>query len=109
MESGKNAPHQIVATVSMQCSGFVIIAAPYYPGWQAYLDGKRVPIYPAYGALRHCRRGRPAPDGIRLSASLGLRRSCVDRARVTDRGCALDRRAEAGKPEVGGSRNRLYS
>ena len=52
VESVKNTPHEIVATVSMQCSGFVIFADPYYPGWQAYLDGKRVPIYPAYGALR---------------------------------------------------------
>ena len=52
VESVKNTPHEIVAMVSMQCSGFVIFADPYYPGWQAYLDGKRVPIYPAYGALR---------------------------------------------------------
>ncbi len=52
VESVKNTPHEIVATVSMQCSGFVIFADPYYPGWQAYLDGERVPIYPAYGALR---------------------------------------------------------
>ena len=52
VESVKNTPHEIVATVSMQCPGFVIFADPYFPGWQAYLDGKRVPIYPAYGALR---------------------------------------------------------
>ncbi len=52
VEFVKNTAHEIVATVSMQCPGFVIFADPDYPGWQAYLDGKPAPIYPAYGALR---------------------------------------------------------
>ena len=52
VEFVKNTPHEIVATVSMKCAGFVIFADPDFPGWEAYLDGDRVPIYPAYAALR---------------------------------------------------------
>lgn len=32
--------------------GLFILSDAYYPGWKAYLDGKRVSIYPAFGALR---------------------------------------------------------
>ena len=52
VEFVKNTPHEIVATVSMRCRGFVIFADPDFPGWEAFLDGDRVPIHPAYAALR---------------------------------------------------------
>jgi uncharacterized membrane protein YfhO len=33
-------------------NGVFILSDAYYPGWEAYLNGKKVKIYPAFGALR---------------------------------------------------------
>jgi len=33
-------------------NGVFVLSDTYYPGWKAYLDKKRVKIYPAFGALR---------------------------------------------------------
>lgn len=33
-------------------NGVFILSDAYYPGWKAYLNGKKVRIYPAFGALR---------------------------------------------------------
>jgi hypothetical protein len=33
-------------------NGIFVLSDAYYPGWEAYLNGKKVKIYPAFGALR---------------------------------------------------------
>jgi len=38
--------------VHLGCRGMVILTDPYFPGWRAYVDGKRVPILEAYGGVR---------------------------------------------------------
>lgn len=33
-----------VVQADLQCQGLVVMGDPYYPGWRAYLDGRRVPV-----------------------------------------------------------------
>ena len=42
-----NNAQKLTAEVTMPEAGWLIHAAAYYPGWQAYVDGERVPIYAA--------------------------------------------------------------
>lgn len=44
--------NRIKIDVETTANGVFILSDAYYPGWRAYLDKKRVPIYPAFGALR---------------------------------------------------------
>jgi hypothetical protein len=44
--------HRMTLHARVACAGYVILADPYYPGWQADISGERAPIYRAYGALR---------------------------------------------------------
>jgi uncharacterized membrane protein YfhO len=32
--------------------GYLVVSDTFYPGWKAFVDGKRVPIFPADVALR---------------------------------------------------------
>lgn len=43
---------QITLTVETQRPGLLVLSDTYYPGWQAYVDGERTPIYPTDVALR---------------------------------------------------------
>ncbi len=38
-------PGRLVLTVSPATDGLLVISQPFYPGWQARVDGERVPIY----------------------------------------------------------------
>jgi hypothetical protein len=40
------------ARVEMKCRGMVVQSENMAPGWVAFVDGKKTPIYEAYGALR---------------------------------------------------------
>jgi Bacterial membrane protein YfhO len=40
------------ATARLACAGYAVFADPYLPGWQAEMDGKRVPVYITMGLLR---------------------------------------------------------
>ena len=43
----------VQARVSAPCDGgYVVFADPYFPGWEAEVDGQPAPLYRAYGALR---------------------------------------------------------
>ncbi|MDA1313335.1 MAG: YfhO family protein [Acidobacteria bacterium] len=43
----------VQARVSVPCDGgYVVFADPYFPGWEAEVDGSPAPLYRAYGALR---------------------------------------------------------
>jgi hypothetical protein len=53
---------RIVAETKFRRTGFVVLSDQYYPGWKAYLDGKRVPIYRTDGLLR----GVMIPPGSHL-------------------------------------------
>jgi hypothetical protein len=44
--------NQIRLKVSAPCSGFLVLADLFYPGWQATLDGKSAPVYKANYAFR---------------------------------------------------------
>ncbi len=37
---------------TLGCKGIVILNDNFYPGWSAYVDGKRAPILPAYMSVR---------------------------------------------------------
>jgi hypothetical protein len=41
--------------VELGCAGRVVIGDPYYRGWRAYVDGRRVPIEEAEGGIRAVR------------------------------------------------------
>ena len=36
----------------MNCRGMVVLSETYFPGWQARVDGRELPIYEVFGALR---------------------------------------------------------
>lgn len=38
---------KLTAEVNMPSDGWLVHAAAYYPGWQAYVDGEKVPLYAA--------------------------------------------------------------
>jgi hypothetical protein len=37
-------PHRVTLDAEMPCEGLAVIGDPYYPGWRAYVDGRRVPV-----------------------------------------------------------------
>ena len=43
---------RITLSVEARCRGVLVLADPYYPGWQALVDGREAPIYEVYGAAR---------------------------------------------------------
>jgi len=45
-------PNKVKIDVETTENGVFILSDAYYPGWKAKLNGKRVPIYPAFSALR---------------------------------------------------------
>ena len=45
-------PNYVQIQAHLRCRGMVILTDPYFPGWRAYVDGKRAPIVEAYGGVR---------------------------------------------------------
>jgi uncharacterized membrane protein YfhO len=41
-----SAPQRVVVDASLLSPGFVVLAATYYPGWRATVDGQAAPIFP---------------------------------------------------------------
>jgi len=48
----QHLPSYVRIEAHMGCRGMVILTDPYFPGWRAYVDGKRTPIVEAYGGVR---------------------------------------------------------
>ena len=44
--------NRVDLTVETDSAGLLVLSDTYYPGWKAYVDGERVPIYPTDVALR---------------------------------------------------------
>ncbi len=44
--------HRIAAWSATACASMVVFAEPYFPGWRARVDGREVPLYAPFGALR---------------------------------------------------------
>jgi len=40
------SPNRIEIITDIQMDGYLVLTDTYYPGWQAYLDGQRIEIYP---------------------------------------------------------------
>ncbi len=73
-------PDRVRLAAAMRCTGMVILADSYYPGWQATVDGRPAPIWEAYGAIRgvvvptgtHQVEFRFRPGSVYLGAALFL-------------------------------------
>jgi hypothetical protein len=44
--------NRIRVQAAMACRGLVVLSESWFPGWQARVDGREVPIYEVFGALR---------------------------------------------------------
>ncbi len=44
--------HRVSARSRTTCRAMIVFAEPYFPGWQARLDGRRAELYAPFGALR---------------------------------------------------------
>jgi uncharacterized membrane protein YfhO len=42
----------VLVNVDLWCRGLLVVSETFYPGWEAYVDGKPQPIYEVFGALR---------------------------------------------------------
>jgi hypothetical protein len=47
-----HVPNYVQIRAHLGCRGVVILTDPYFPGWRAYVDGKRAPVVEAYGGVR---------------------------------------------------------
>jgi uncharacterized membrane protein YfhO len=67
---------EVNIAVQTDTAGYVLLADTFYPGWQAFVDGRAVPVQRANGAQRavfvepgkHQVRFRYAPASIRIGA-----------------------------------------
>ena len=48
----QHLPTYVKIDAHLGCRGMVVLTDPYFPGWRAYIDGKRVPIVEVYGGVR---------------------------------------------------------
>jgi len=48
----QHMPSYVRIDAHLGCRGMVILTDPYFPGWRAYVDGKRAPIIEVYGGVR---------------------------------------------------------
>jgi Bacterial membrane protein YfhO len=48
----QHLPNYVRVEAHLGCRGMVILTDPYFPGWRAYVDGKRVPLLETYGGVR---------------------------------------------------------
>ena len=76
-------------TTTTSAAGELVLADAYYPGWEAYVDGKPATIYPADVALRgvfvpagtHTVTMEYSPESVTLGA-LGVPAAAVIRWRL---------------------------
>ncbi|MDE3166026.1 MAG: hypothetical protein KGN36_09485, partial [Acidobacteriota bacterium] len=72
-------PARVAIQAEMACEGLAVVGDPYYPGWRAYLDGRRVPMQEVDGvravraaAGRHTIEYRYRPLSVYLGCGLTL-------------------------------------
>jgi hypothetical protein len=51
LEARRNIESRERIRASLPCAGLVIVGQTWYPGWIAYVDGRRAPLLEAYGFL----------------------------------------------------------
>jgi hypothetical protein len=51
LEARRNIESRERIRASLPCAGLVIVSQTWYPGWTAYVDGRRAPLLEAYGFL----------------------------------------------------------
>jgi hypothetical protein len=51
LESRRTIESRARVRASLPCAGLVIVSQTWYPGWTAYVDGRRAPLLEAYGFL----------------------------------------------------------
>jgi hypothetical protein len=52
---GTSLPELVQVTATTSCDGFLVVTDAYYPGWNAYLDGRRIELLRANIAFRAVR------------------------------------------------------
>jgi hypothetical protein len=70
----------VLVNATSGCRGLLIVSETFYPGWDAYVDGRRQPIYEVFGALRgvvvesgsHRVEMRYRPGVVALGAALSF-------------------------------------
>jgi uncharacterized membrane protein YfhO len=55
----EDRPDRVSLSARFSGTGFIVLADQFYPGWEAYIDGKRTKIYKTNGV----QRGVVVPDG----------------------------------------------
>jgi hypothetical protein len=72
-------PERVMIDADLPCDGLAVVGDPYYPGWRAYLDGRRVPMQEVDGvrAVRasagtHRIEFRYRPMSVYLGLALSL-------------------------------------
>jgi uncharacterized membrane protein YfhO len=76
----EHLPDRVAIEAEMNCTGMVVLADTYFPGWRARVDGQRTSIYEVNGALRgvvvprgkHVITMRYRPMSLALGAFLTL-------------------------------------
>ena len=71
---------EVALTAELPCAGVLVLSDNWYPGWNATLDGRPVPLLLAYGAVRavavpagkHRVEMRYAPESIRWGGVLSV-------------------------------------
>ena len=43
---------RVGVSANLSCASLIVVSDTYYPGWIAYVDGARAPIYEVNGAMR---------------------------------------------------------
>jgi len=78
VEIDRYSPNEVAIRVEPSCPTFLVLTDVFYPGWRAYVDGKPVSIYRAYGVVRavfvtggpHEVLFRYEPDSFRLGSAV---------------------------------------
>jgi hypothetical protein len=52
VEFTEHRDNEVKLRVETERPGLLVLSDTYYPGWQAYVDGEKTPIYPTDAALR---------------------------------------------------------
>jgi hypothetical protein len=71
---------RVILRAHLKCRGLVVLSDPFYPGWEAFVNGRRAPILEVNGGLRgvvadkgeHVIEMRYRPRSVRFGAALSI-------------------------------------